>query len=197
MTTKLIAADANAGAILDPSVGDGTLVIQTGLAGAKVDAISIAADGTPTFLKVPKNIAAQSMVRLTGSNGYGSTNTAIWRLTTVVVNQGLDVTYVDSATLGASFTITAAGVYAIAFSMVPSGINGGLGISLNSSQLSINILSIAAADAVSRTQINTANTMASVSWTGYLAAGAVIRPHGDGAASGNTTAPTFTITRVA
>lgn len=36
MTTKLIAADASAGAILDPSSGDGTLVIQTGLAGAKV-----------------------------------------------------------------------------------------------------------------------------------------------------------------
>lgn len=45
MTTKLIAADASAGAILDPSVGDGTLVIQTGAAGAKVDAISIAANG--------------------------------------------------------------------------------------------------------------------------------------------------------
>lgn len=197
MTTKLIAADASAGTILDPSVGDGTLVIQTGLAGAKVDAISLAADGTPTFLKVPKNTAVQSMVRYTGSNGYGSTNTAIWRLTTLVVNQGTDITYADSATLGASFTINTSGVYSTTFRMVPSGINGGFGISLNSSQLSTNILSIASADSVASLQINTANTMGTCSWTGYLAAGSVIRPHGDGAASGNATAPAFTITRVA
>ena len=59
MSTKLIAADASAGTILDPSVGDGTLVIQTGAAGAKVDAISIAADGKVTL---PYNPAIFSKV---------------------------------------------------------------------------------------------------------------------------------------
>ena len=152
--------------------------------------------GVKTFSSMPV-MPVQSMVRLTGSNGYGSTNTAIWRLTTLVVNQGSDIAYADSATLGASFTINTSGVYSATFRMVPSGINGGLGISLNSSQLSTNILSIASADSVSGMQINTANTTATCSWTGYLAAGSVIRPHGDGGAAGNTTAPAFTITRVA
>lgn len=152
--------------------------------------------GVKTFSSMPV-MPVQSMVRLTGSNGYGSTNTAIWRLTTLVVNQGSDIAYADSATLGASFTINTSGVYSATFRMVPSGINGGLGISLNSSQLSTNILSIASADSVSGMQINNANTMATCSWTGYLAAGSVIRPHGDGGAAGNTTAPAFTITRVA
>lgn len=71
MTTKLIAADASAGAILDPSAGDGTLVIQTGLAGAKVDAISIAADGTPLFLK--GRLVAQTVSSLIGSTVSGTT----------------------------------------------------------------------------------------------------------------------------
>ena len=71
MTTKLIAADASAGTILDPSVGDGTLVIQTGAAGAKVDAISIAADGTPTFLK--GKLVSQTVYSSTGSTVSGTT----------------------------------------------------------------------------------------------------------------------------
>lgn len=46
-------------------------------------------------------------------NGYGSTNTKIRRFTTVGENLGSSITYADSATDGASFTINQTGVYAM------------------------------------------------------------------------------------
>lgn len=198
MTTKLIAADASAGAILDPSVGDGTLVIQTGLAGAKVDAISIAADGTPTFLKVPNNTAAQSMIRLHTSNGYGSTNTCILRLTTTVTNQGVDITYVDSAALGASFTINASGVYAVSACYANAAAGGQFGISLNTTQPTTPIATISAPDRLCAATCGASSGLGlNVSTVVYLPAGSVIRPHADTGASGLAAFSSFTITRVA
>jgi hypothetical protein len=57
--TILTAGDLSNGTSL-LSGNDGTLVLQSGLAGAKVNALSFAADGTPTFLKGPVNVVAFS-----------------------------------------------------------------------------------------------------------------------------------------
>ena len=95
---------------LTAASADGTMKLARGNAGATTqDLITVAADGNVQLTKT----ASQSMVRLNTSNGYGSTNTVIKRYTNVVTNQGVDITYADSATLGASFTINTAGVYAI------------------------------------------------------------------------------------
>lgn len=141
--------------------------------------------------------ALPSMVRLNTANGYGSTNTMIRRFTNTVTNQGSDITYADSATLGASFTINTNGVYAITYCGGPNSANGQTGVSLNSTQLTTAISGIAVSDrlCVDQAYIATANT--ACGWTGYLAAGSIVRAHDDAVASGVAAQYLFTITRVA
>jgi len=139
----------------------------------------------------------QSMVRLNTANGYGSTNTRIRRFTNVVVNQGSDITYADSATLGGSFTINTSGVYALHYNDQFTG-NTEVGWSLNSTQLSTSILSITQADILCIDDSQSANNMGCASVTVYLAAGSVVRCHTSGSASGvNTAGCQVTVTRVA
>lgn len=191
-TTTITAADATNG-LVQTGGNDGTLTLRTGPSGGKVNALSFASDGTPTFLKGP----LASMVRLNTTNGYGSTNTCIKRFTTTTTNQGTDITYADSATLGATLTVNTSGVYAISYTDQCNTAST-IGISLNSAQLSTFVLSITAGTSLAAATSAFAGYVASVSWTGYLPAGSVIRPHGDGALTGvNPNVGTFTITRVA
>lgn len=141
-------------------------------------------------------VSGTSMVRLNTANGYGSTNTKIRRLTNVVVNQGADITYADSATLGASFTINASGVYAISYG--DQGTTAmGVGLSLNTSAPTTNIQSIPVSQILSMASSPAANGVANAKWTGFLKSGDIVRPHTDGVAAGtNVNAVQFTITRV-
>ena len=150
----------------------------------------------PVFASAPAVTAAQSMVRVGTSNGNGSTNTAIRRYTTVLTNQGSDITYTDSATLGGLFTINTAGVYAITV-RANSAASLEFGISLNSSQLSTSVSSVNSVDCLD--YINGNNITLACGWTGYLPAGSLIRSH-DSAGGGHSVfvpaAEQFTITRV-
>lgn len=142
---------------------------------------------------------AQSMVRVNTANGYGSTNTMIRRFTTVVTNQGSDITYADSATLGASFTINTNGVYAISYTAIPNAANNTYGISLSTTSPTLAISSITTAECLALGQAYALGSASSVSWTGYITAGSVVRAHDD---SGAAYAPLvakyhFTIQRVA
>lgn len=84
--------------------------------------------------------ALPSMVRVNTANGYGSTNTRIRRFTNTVLLQGADITYVDSATLGASFTVNASGVYSVSYSECFSASND-FGVTLNTTQPTTSISS--------------------------------------------------------
>ena len=59
---------------------------------------------------------ADSMIRLTTGNGYGSSATTIRRFVTIAENVGSDIQYTDSPTLGGRFTIGVSGIYNISFS---------------------------------------------------------------------------------
>jgi len=199
MPTIIKAASSAGGWEINPAVADGAIVIQSSAANGTnvVNAVVAAADGTLTFLRAPLVTAVQSMVRLHTANGYGSTNTMIRRLTTVVTNQGTDITYTDSATLGASFTINTNGVYAISY-VENFGSLSYLGVSLNSAQLTTVVSSVNAADRLALAIVPTANTAALVATTLYLSSGGVVRPHTNGAAAGlDPNFVTFIITRVA
>lgn len=174
---------------------DGTLTVKVGPTGAKVNALVIDAAGTPTFIKQPV-LPVQSMVRLNTANGYGSTNTKIRRFTNVVTNQGSDITYVDSATLGSSFTVNTSGVYAISYSDSLVSASGYSGISVNSSQLTASIHSITASDIYALGLGNGSGQSINTIVTTYLASGAVVRAHTSGDAAGTAVAQ-FVITRVA
>ena len=125
--------------------------------------------------------APTSRIWLHTHNGYGSSSTTIPRYTTTVVNSGSDITYADSASLGSTFTINTAGMYAMTQSM--AGPNLGyteIGLSLNSAQLTTNTSSITAA-----TRLGC--SFADGSWctttsTVYLAVNDVVRPHNSTAA---------------
>lgn len=57
----------------------------------------------------------RSEIAVTTGNGTGSTNTAVRRFTTISKQIGADITYTDSSTLGAQFTINSDGVYSISY----------------------------------------------------------------------------------
>lgn len=138
----------------------------------------------------------KSMVRLHTANGNGSTNTAFRRFTTVVVNQGTDITYADSATLGASFTINANGVYAISYTDNFGNANE-MGLSLNSAQGTTSITVITAANRLKNATTGGASFGESADWCGYLVAGDVVRAHTAASpAAGTNDRSNFTIVRV-
>lgn len=149
-------------------------------------------DGSVQGKAVPA--APQSMVRLTNNNGVGSTNTAIRRFLNVVTNQGTGTSYVDSATLGATFTINTNGVYALSYSEGFSAA-ANFGLSLNSTQLTTSIDGITAADVLAISTTSAAGFQLCVGGSFYLPAGSVVRAHGNATAAG--AAAQFTITRVA
>ena len=118
----------------------------------------------------------------------------IKRFLNIVTNQGVDITYVDSATLGGSFTINTSGVYGISYSDSGTVVMS-LGITLNSSQLTTAIASINIGDRLITSATAAANFDVAVSTIVYLAAGSVIRAHADANATGTRLA-LFTITRI-
>lgn len=140
------------------------------------------------------NIKSASMVRLNTANGYGSTNTSIRRLTNIVTNRGTDITYADSATLGGSFTINAAGVYAISYSDSFTAASY-MGVSLNTTQPTTGISAIPIAEQLTITTTGAASYSSIAMVTLYLEIGSVIRAHALSQASGTQQA-IFTITRV-
>lgn len=142
--------------------------------------------------------ATPSMVRVSVANGYGSTNNKIRRFTNLLGNTGTDITYADSATLGASFTVNAAGVYAISYSD-QFGAAQHFGISLNTATPTTGISTLPTpSEVLAIATCSTASWGIAVSTTVFLPAGSIIRAHTDGAASGTTTQLCiFTITRVA
>ena len=196
--TTITAGDASAG-LVTAAGNDGTMVLQTGPAGSKVNAISFAADGTPTLLKVPLQTALPSMVRVNTANGYGSTNTRIRRWTNTVTNQGSDITYTDSATLGASFTVNTNGVYCISFSLAISTVAQWMAIGLNASVANQAPISMLASEVLAVNYVGTGSSGGNICWTGYLPSGSIIRPHSDGGAAtpAQPAMDSFTITRVA
>ena len=121
-------------------------------------------------------VAEDHSVLLHTGNGLGSTNACIRRFTTVQSSTGTAITYADSATLGASFTINAPGLYAMTYT---DKINAGSsvhGISKNTATPNGNITGNAAATRLGLT-VAAPNLASALTIVALLAAGDVIRPH--------------------
>jgi hypothetical protein len=158
-----------------------------------VNSISYSGSGTKTAwvisqsAPIPATVGNNSIVVNTG-NGSGSTNTVIRRFSTTQLSVGTAITYADSAAAGASFTITEDGIYAMTYQDLSVGGSSTLGISINSSQLTTSIVSITAANRLAMTRDPGASLPGVLTCVERLVPGDVIRPHGDGAASLNSTA---------
>jgi hypothetical protein len=121
-------------------------------------------------------------------NGHGSVNTKIRRYATVKTNTGTDITYADSSTLGASFTINTTGKYLCVMQETVGASPYQSGISKNSNQLTTAITSITGESIVSyRLFLGTGDNPSSIVLSLDLTAGDVIRPHSGTSLSSNTT----------
>lgn len=142
-----------------------------------------------------------SMIRLNGTNGFGSPGSRVRRFSSITQSIGSDVSYNDSATNGGSFTILTSGTYAISFSEYSSQsvTNHQVGISKNASSLSTDISSLTGTEvlAISGDALNSAAAAAryiNAAWTGYLTAGDVIRAQTD-SSTGDSASSSFTIAK--
>ena len=215
MASSINASTSGGGGVIVTSDATGNLNIQSG--GSTVVAVTstgatvtgtLAATGavsgtTGTFTGAVSGTTGTftgavttplSYVRLNTQNGYGSTNTKIRRFTNIVDNVGTDITYADSATLGGTFTINANGVYSVSYGDAFSA-SANMGISINSTQLTTSIDSVAVTNVLSIATILSVSYGVVCSATFYAAAASVIRAHTDGTA-GTTTKANFTIARV-
>lgn len=191
---KLSAGNTNSQAFLQGG-DDGTLQIEVGPVGARVAALSIDALGNATLAKQPI-VPVQSMIRLNGANGYGSTNTCIRRFLSVVASQGADMTLNQSAVNGDSVMINVAGVYAISHTACAQATNLDFGITLNSASLSNGTTTQTAAALLAGSNTVGTNLGGSVSVVVALVVGDVVRAHGDANLFGAPARQNaFTITR--
>ena len=206
MASSINASTSGGGGVIVTSDATGNLDIQSG--GSTVVAVSstgVAVTGTLAATGAVSGTTGTftgavttplSYVRLNTANGYGSTNPVIRRFTNIVNNVGTDITYADSATLGATFTINTSGVYSASYN--DSFVSGAdMGMSINSTQLTTNIVSITVTDRLIAATATSTNILSCVSATFYAAAASVVRAHTDAAASGaSPNRSNFTIARV-
>ncbi|MFZ4411513.1 MAG: beta strand repeat-containing protein [Bacteroidales bacterium] len=126
-----------------------------------------------------------STLRVSGLNGNGSVGTQIRRFSTIDLNVGSDISYQDSATNGASFTVLTSGTYSISYTDSFAAGASYLGISLNAVSLTTGVSSSpVSTEILAKEQTTGADTPAMVSWEGYLNAQDIIRPKTNGAANG-------------
>ena len=150
-----------------------------------------------TTIELLMPISDDHVTVVTG-NGHGSTNTRVRRFSTTKSSSGEAITYADSSTDGASFTINEPGLYAISYqdSGTSATTSYGLGVSLNSAQLTTDIQTITEANRLlfsSTYNVGSgADSPGNASGTFNLAAGDVIRPHSGGANIPNATATGYT-----
>lgn len=144
---------------------------------------------------LPQFSESDSSVRVDTANGYGSTATKIRRFSNVRDNIGADIAYLDSATDGASFTVNSAGVYNISYSDNFSAASR-YGISKNASSLTAALETLSSSQILGIEVTPGTNQDASISWSGYLNNGDIIRPHTDGVSNGVVGRTSFTISKV-
>ncbi len=143
-----------------------------------------------------KNSIIRSEIFVNGGNGHGSTNTHIRRFTNLVSSTGTDITYVDSAANGGSFTINRSGLYSIAYTDGGTG-TVTYGVSVDSSQLTTTLITITDANRLISSHNGAANAWQTGSIVTRLVAGNVIRAHTDSSVDlTNIYSTLFRITRV-
>ena len=176
-TTAIDIAGGSAGTIPYQSAADTTAMLGVGTAG---QVLQTNGAGAPTWVDAPSASPGNSAVIVNTSNGFGSTANKIRRFTTTLTSVGSDITYADSATNGASFTINSNGFYAITYQDGGSASSSLIGISINSSQLTTAIGSITAANRLANVFTYLAGGYGVVTVVTRCVVSDVIRPHTSG-----------------
>lgn len=128
----------------------------------------------------PQAEIKDNIVTVHTGNGHGSTNTKIRRYTTTMTNTGTAITYADSAANGASFTVNENGLYQV-YMQEKGGSSGNAGASLNSSELTVDIQTIAIATRIFL--FGYSGVVSPATRIILCSAGDVIRPHTNAASN--------------
>ena len=174
MTYHATTMNINGGVDYTCAAGDRVFAVKD-LAGV-IRVSVIKQDGT----SVVSGGAGDHSIIVHTANGYGSTNTKIRRYTTTQTSVGTAITYADSATLGASFTINEDGFYTMTALDAGSAGSATHGISLNTTAPTTNIQSIAVGERLGYVYTGIGGGSNTTVITVYLSSGDVIRPHNNG-----------------
>lgn len=186
--TGTITLDPNGAELIN---GAATLAMKPG------QTVLVQCDGTGLYAVVIDGSVGDHSIFVTTGNGHGSTNTRIRRFTTTLSSSGTAISYADSATLGASFTINAPGIYAITYSDNYGSSIQPHGVSVNSAQLTTDVTGVTAANLLGLTYCIAAGISAVLPIVALLAAGDVLRPHTVGIQNGPSAYDTyFSIRRI-
>jgi len=133
---------------------------------------------------------------VTTGAGHGSTNTRIRRIETSEVNTDKAVLPTHSATNGSSFTALEDGTYSISYTDRRTTSSEDIGISVNSNQLTTDIVSITATH---RKAVHTtvADSYGTVVATVRMSSGDIARPHTNGNATTTAAYTRFSMRKVA
>lgn len=166
---------------------------NSGTGALVVNVVSFSGSGTKTAWTISQSMLTASVVgdhevTVHTGNGTGSTNNKVRRYSTLQRSVGTAVTYADSATLGATFTINEAGLYEVYTADESSAAPTIYGASLNSANLTTSIKSIPATErlSISYGTGGTGVVNPAVTRTVRLSAGDVVRAHADGLPAGTT-----------
>jgi hypothetical protein len=143
-----------------------------------------------------EDVVIRSEVYVSNGNAHGSTNNKIRRFTTVNNNTGTAITYADSGTDGASFTINEEGLYAAYYGDTHDSGLQYHGITLNSTNLTTAINSLAHPEALCICTCSTAAAPATTGFVKRLRPGDVVRPHTGGNHANSTVFNFFHIAKV-
>lgn len=136
--------------------------------------------GVGSNLWLIQNYTPNSMIQMSGGNGYGSTATKVRRFTTTTVNIGAAMTLATDATNGTVVTIVEPGLYAMIYQDTRTGSTSWMGITINAAVLTTNVQSQPSANILSLSTNVRAGEPGLCSLTTKLAAGDVIRCMTDG-----------------
>lgn len=155
----------------------------------------IMCDGSNLFAKrIGNNFGTQEVIVHT-PNGYASTNTKRRRYTTTATSTGTDITYADSSTLGATFTINTPGVYSITRQEKFGSTTGRGGLAVNASSGTSNYTTLAFAEKLGGLAVASSNSFSIVTVTREFAINDVIVAHDDGTLFDTTTDDAFMLVK--
>lgn len=142
------------------------------------------------------SVVGNHSVLVSTGNGHGSSGTMIRRFSASDTT-GSAITYADSSTNGATFTINSKGLYSITYTDFSSAGTCALGISVNASSLTTAIGSTSTtAGKRAATTTAAANALGSVSASLYLNSGDIIRAHDNSSCNGATHNTFLIITKI-
>lgn len=144
--------------------------------------------------------APRSYITYDSGNSHGgsvSGDTKIRNFVNQRQSVGSNITYTAQTTTAANFfTVNANGVYAVTYSDQNTGGGNVIGITINDAATSTNISTpLTYAQGLRATQAPSSTNTGTVSWTGFLSSGDIIRAHDDGGSNSSNSTCMITITQ--